>query len=594
MDNRAKTIRSQISQGYKVIAAIILALVAVSIVYLYNIQLNFTVVTACRNNQADTQGAVISHYKWLDGLNISVMTGKEFTGSLDPTTCSLGKWMAGTSEEDLKDPQVSVALEAVRVPHQEIHKAAADLLESMKTDPDKAETHFTEMVEPQVKQVIAQLTAISDRYKVLSDEATAKLVRLILLSILTSIILAVVAMILAQLESKSVSQKISVPIARIVDWSEKLSVGTEILDFDGMDSDTGNSMEVHAMIRSFRKMAESIHDNANVVKRVAEGDMTAFVNIRSNGDSLGRNLYRMVQSNDHLFAEILQIARTVTEGATRISDSSTQLVKTSREQADDVGRLSSTIDMTNELIIQNSGQTRQAAKLSEKVRDNVNASNEKINLLIHSVAEIREASEQISSVIKSIKDIAFQINLLALNASVEAARAGAAGKGFAIVANEMRQLAIKSEESAKESRALIENTIGKTHEGSQNSQEASSIFTKMIDDINGILNIVIDVASASEKQMSGMDTVRRDISGITQTAKGYSSISQDFAEESSQMNQNAEILKQYMGKFTLRKREQGRPYIPPEKQKDTNFIREAEANYEKALREGLVQSGAIS
>lgn len=586
---RKGTIRAQIMHGYVITILIILCLVIVSTFFLAMINSSYRQLAQARANQIGTQEAITAHYQWLDKLTVSVQTGAEFTGSLDHTTCALGKWMSSVSDADLTDPEIKAAVTAVQDPHQKIHGLAEQVLTQSKTDPDRAYKQYAEEIEPNTRKVIALLGTISGRYKTISDDTSQRLGQFIFFSLVANLLLAAGAIAFALPYSRSVAQKIAAPIHAVADWSHQLSLGAENLDFGADDMSQYGDNEIGMMFCSFQRMAQSIADNVHVIRRVAEGDMTAFVNIRSSKDSLGQNLYRMVQANDLMFNEILLIAQKVAVGSDQIATVSQSLMESAHVQADSVRDLSGAIDLASDLVVQNDRKTKEATGISDRVRADAQISSEKIRQLVESVEEIRTSSQQVSRVIKTIDDIAFKTNILALNAAVEAARAGEAGKGFAVVANEVRQLALSSATAVTESKLLIESTIHKTEDGSRISNEASETFHQIISEVDEILNLILEISAASEQQMMGIAHVRAEITQISQSASSNAEISAQSSGASHAMRENADTLKSAMSKFNLRQRQKGKAYIPPEKQNDSAYIRQANALYESALKTGQHQ-----
>ena len=576
---KAKTIRAQIFHGYIVTTMLTICLVITSVIFLYGISRNYLVVANNREKQMAIEDAMISHYKWLEGLSVSIQTDKEFSGSLDASSCDFGKWLGGLSQKDLSGND----MQAIQSLHQEIHNAAKEVVSTSKINAQKI---FYGQIEPEVQQLVSNLSTVSAYYKNLADAAGGRLLIFVGVFIFISIILGIIVMAVALSFANRTSKRISKPIAAVAQWSESLSLGMDNLQLDITGIDESSDNEVGIMVRAFKRMTDSIKENVNVMQRVANGDMTAFVNIRSSHDSLGKNIYKMVQSNDLLFAEILEIAQTVANASEQIAHASQGLAQTSSVQASSVHDLSKTIKRAGELIEESTKKTVDATDISEKIKIDAEESSKKMELLVGSVNNIRESSEKISLVIKSIEDIAFQTNILALNAAIEAARAGQAGNGFAAVADEVRNLALKSAQAAEESKTLIENTIYKTQDGTRISGEASEMFHQIVDEINQIVSIITDIASMSSEQLGGIQQVRAEIEHISQATENNASVSEQSAAASKEMSQNAALLKEAMSKFNLRQRKKGSAYIPPEKQNDPEFIRRANENYQKSLETG--------
>lgn len=207
--------------------------------------------------------------------------------------------------------------------------------------------------------------------------------------------------------------------------------------------------------------------------------------------------------------------------------------------------------------------------------------------LLNAVEEISRASEKISVVMKSINDVAFQTNILALNAAVEAARAGEAGKGFAVVADEVRALAAKSSEAADQSRLLIEDTILKASQGSRMASETSKTFGAIEASAQMITGKMGEISIASNDQQACMEEVQEEISRISSVVTANAASSEEMAAATQQMNANADYIRAEMRRFNLRDRKPGKPYIPPEKADDKEFLLQAQQNYEKAQATAL-------
>lgn len=581
-----KSLKKQMAFGYVTIVVMMMILLLSFLTYLYSIYHQYQIVTENRANQTKTQEAVAGHYQWLEGLSMSIQTGEAFSGSLDSKTCGLGVWVASIGERANLDSKISNTLQAINTVHDQIHVEGQEALALAKTDKAAAYQEYANTIKPQVLQVTDGLTVISNRYRELADNASSSLNTFILWAIGTGVVLAIIATVSAYLFANSITNKIFRPIAAVADWSKKLSMGIENLDFDGKDIEKHEHNEIGVMVKSFKGMADSIRDNVRVVKRVADGDMTAFVNIRSAEDSLGKHLYRMVQTNDLMFADILQVAQRVVEGSQQISRVSDALANNTSIQADAINQLSNRVDSAAELAGENANKAIVASDISNEIKVHIKSNSEKMELLVVSANEVQEASRKIATVIKAIDDIAFQTNILALNAAVEAARAGEAGKGFAVVANEVRSLALRSAQAASETKTLIEDTMIKAQAGSAISEETAETFQQIVNSVNSIIGMVMDISKASHTQQSEIEDVREGICQITQAATENAASSEESAASSQDMAHHAEVLRQEMSKFNLRKRHQGEAYIPPEKRNDPEFIKQANENYRLSLQRG--------
>ena len=377
------------------------------------------------------------------------------------------------------------------------------------------------------------------------------------------------------------SDKIVQPIHLVGEWALQLSKGWDGLNFEGGETELE---EINEMVECFKVMVDSIQENVRVVERVAAGDMTVFVNIRSLQDSLAKSLYKMVQNNDLMFNAITKIADKVAHGATNIAEASSDLAENCTVQSLRITEFKTAIEETGELIRQNEGRLNRSVEISDEIKKEVRENDEKLNELLHSMQEIVEASQNISEVINTIEGIAAQTNLLALNASIEAARAGEAGKGFAVVATEVSTLAAQSAEAAIKSRKLIEDTIKKAEIGNTISNETSKTFEKIAVSLDRIYEVTEEINDAGIMQRNKLAEIEKDILCISEGVDSNAASSEEMAASSESLTMSAEELKVAMSQFNLRQREPGKAYIPPEKEHDKEFIKEAQLNYEKALK----------
>lgn len=576
------SVRGQIRKGNIVTIGIIMCIVICSLINLGLIDLFQFKQNQFDKKKEKTIDVIIRQYQWKDELKESLYNKVEFTQELDYETCSFGQWytLSGTQ----KNQETSAMYQNAYNAHKRMHEIAVGALSGASTNSNTLE--IMPQIEESSEKMFDALEQIISYYDNRANKLHNELISRLIWAIMTNIVLAAVAWYFAKELGKRLAKKISEPVTAVVEWAEELSKGSDQLDFDSIGQESNNLTEVKIMMESFSAMAKSIQENVNVVQRVADGDMTAFVNVRSASDSLGKNLYRMVQSNDLMFAEITEIAASVADGAKNISEASVSLAESCTAQANAVQDFEGRIQKTIDFIIENNRKAEEAATISTEIQNEVEKNTKKMDELLNAMDEIRIASEKVSEMIKNIDDIAAQTNLLALNAAIEAARAGEAGKGFAVVADEVKDLAAKSAEAAKESKALIENTMAKTTIGDVISKETSEVFMKIAKGIEKIAKVAEDMDRDGTKQQGNINLVEGMIKEIMDSIEGNAAASQQAAAASENLDRNADSLKESMEKFNLRKRIPGQPYIPPEKKHDKEFIEIAKKNYNKAVKKG--------
>ena len=167
----------------------------------------------------------------------------------------------------------------------------------------------------------------------------------------------------------------------------------------------------------------------------------------------------------------------------------------------------------------NSDNSRQAADLMNQVSEKVGRANTSIASLSEAMVELTNSSKRVAEIMKSIDDIAFQTNLLALNAAVEAARAGEAGAGFAVVAEEVRALALRSAEAAGNTSELMEGTINRIENSNEMAASTSEMFDEISRQINAANSLIADIADGSTEQAVGIDEINTTLKEVDRTTQ---------------------------------------------------------------------------
>lgn len=347
--------------------------------------------------------------------------------------------------------------------------------------------------------------------------------------------------------------------------------------------------ELSVLRESLLALMNTILKDASVVRRVADGDMTVFVNINSDNDELGKSLYRLVQSNDKMYADMLHVAKSVSDGATQIINANNVMADGSKEQMQSLNTLIDSIDTIKDISFQNQEKTIYADTFSKTVRDTVENGKQTMEGLLTQIKEVVCSSNQISNITKEIEDIAFQTNILALNAAVESSRAGEAGKGFAVVADEVRNLAAKSADAATNTRKLIEKSVALINQSDESAVATLDMLKEVVIQVESFVSVVSQIHNLSKDQFDAINTVIERANGVIHIAEKNVSTCEKSFETSIEMDKGSKELHDAIRQFKLRERQKGKAYIPPEKQDDEEFIKTANANYARyceAIRSG--------
>jgi methyl-accepting chemotaxis protein/methyl-accepting chemotaxis protein-1 (serine sensor receptor) len=236
----------------------------------------------------------------------------------------------------------------------------------------------------------------------------------------------------------------------------------------------------------------------------------------------------------------------VSSAATEILAASQALAQGSSQQAASIEETSAASHEISAMAKRNSDHTRSVSDLVGHSEQMVEATNGYLEEMVISMEEIGQSSDKISKIIKVIDSIAFQTNILALNAAVEAARAGVAGAGFAVVADEVRSLAQRSAEAAKNTAALIDESIEKSSTGKSKVDRVVVAVRGITEDSRKIKNLIDEMTQGTGEQSRGLEQVDRALSQMEQIAQSTAANAEQSAATARSLNSQSEALRQDM------------------------------------------------
>jgi methyl-accepting chemotaxis protein len=246
---------------------------------------------------------------------------------------------------------------------------------------------------------------------------------------------------------------------------------------------------------------------------------------------------------NRIIAGLNEGADQVNDAAGQVSSASQQLAEGASEQASSLEETSSALEQMAAMTRTNSENAKQANELADQARTAAQTGDKTMGQLNEAMTAINESSGKISKIIKVIEEIAFQTNLLALNAAVEAARAGEHGKGFAVVADEVRNLAMRAAEAARETTGLIEDSTTRAKEGTNVAGEVGKALGTIVADVTKVADLVSGITKASEEQAQGVDQVNTAVSQMDKVTQQNAAGAEESASAAEELSAQAQAVK---------------------------------------------------
>lgn len=509
----------------------------------FNVQVNAVLQRA--------QQAEVAHYKWSANLSNALYSGTEFTGSTDHTGCVLGQWLYG--EAGTEDETILELRNQMEPLHKELHQSAIYVLDLLEKDPEAAREYYQETILKNLGVLVGLLDQVVERGTVLNDESTAHMRQTVMtMHIVTAggLFLALFCLICLVIY---ILRRVVRPILIITDKTKPLQEGRMKLELDYKANDEIGDLS-KTLKQSIEQTCQYIEDINRIMSELSAGNFNVSTSVPFIGDfqSISDSIDSFTESLSMAISNIQKVEHEVFGYARSLSDGSQALAQGATEQASAVEELSTTLADLSRSANQN-------IKMASDMRDNAHLTGEQVNLssqqmeiLIGAMTDISTTSQQIEKIISTIENISLQTNILALNAAVESKRAGEAGKGFSVVAQEVRNLAAKSEEAAKATKELIENSVQAAARGNKIVEEVSTSLHKTLELVTQSNRAIDDITDAVQVEAASISQVAEGLGQISDVVQTNSANSEESATVSTELFEQVNRLQDQTRNFRLK------------------------------------------
>ncbi len=305
---------------------------------------------------------------------------------------------------------------------------------------------------------------------------------------------------------------------------------------------------INQTLDSFGQMSEEL---MRVFAALASGDLTQTMteNYTGSQEQLKTDVNTTVNKLTKVLSVIKEIAEAVNNAAKEISQGNISLSQRTEQQAASLQQTVENMEDQTHTVQQNANHAREAAQLATHARELAQQGGEIVGTAVAAMTKIDQSSKLVADIIGVIDEIAFQTNLLALNAAVEAARAGELGRGFGVVAAEVRRLAQRSAAEAKQIRQLVQDSLSKVKEGTRLVNQSGQTLEDIVTAVRKVSHIIIEIAAASQEQAAGIQQVNNALMQMDQMTQQNAILVEQAAIASESMKEQAKNLKSHIAFF---------------------------------------------
>ena len=289
------------------------------------------------------------------------------------------------------------------------------------------------------------------------------------------------------------------------------------------------------------------------IRHIASGDLVKRIEVEGSNEigQLAESLRHMQGELMNTVGDVRNGANAIYSGASEIAMGNNDLSSRTEQQAASLEETAASMEQLTATVKQNAENARQASHLALSASETAQKGGKVVDNVVQTMRDIAGSSQKIADIISVIDGIAFQTNILALNAAVEAARAGEQGRGFAVVAGEVRNLAQRSAQAAREIKSLIEDSVGRVEVGSTLVESAGETMGEIVNAVTRVTDIMGEIASASDEQSRGIDQVGLAVAEMDRVTQQNASLVEESAAAAAALEEQASRLTQAVAVFRI-------------------------------------------
>jgi methyl-accepting chemotaxis protein len=315
----------------------------------------------------------------------------------------------------------------------------------------------------------------------------------------------------------------------------------------------GVLLSVYIYVGIYLSMAASMRHASQAAQAIAAGQLGTVQTATSRDEfaDLVADLRKADQALARVIAGVKQSSESIATASAEIATGTQDLSSRTEQTASSLQQTAASMEQLTGTVSQSTQAASSARQLSGSAADVARRGGQVVQQVVQTMDAINDSSRRIGDIIGVIDGIAFQTNILALNAAVEAARAGEQGRGFAVVAGEVRNLAQRSAEAAKEIKQLIATSVDKVEAGSRLVGEAGGTMTEIVDSVGRVNQVISEISSAATEQSQGIAEVNTAVSKLDQMTQQNAALVEESAAAAESLKEQARRLAEVVGSFRI-------------------------------------------